>query len=128
MTIVNSTRISIGPAEAARRMRVTIKTLRYYERRGLLTPGRTTKGWRVYGREDMARLERIMAFRAMGFGLSQIASLLDASPDVVAAALAGQELTLKGQVKQLNEALEAVRIARGKPARAAPGLPTAMAA
>ena len=126
MHVVNSPRISIGPAEAARRMRITIKTLRHYERRGLLKPKRTAKGWRVYSHEDLARLEQVLAFRAMGFGLAQIASLLDASPDTVASALAAQELNLKGQVKQLNEALDTVRIARGKPAR--PGAPVALAA
>ncbi|HEV7691491.1 MAG TPA: MerR family transcriptional regulator [Hyphomonadaceae bacterium] len=128
MHIVNSSLVSIGPAEAARRMRITIKTLRHYERRGLLEPRRTSKGWRVYERADLARLEQVLAFKAMGFGLAQIASLLDASSDVVASALATQELNLEGQMKQLNGALDAVRIARAKPARPASGLPVALAA
>ena len=128
MQIVNSSFVSIGPAEAARRMQITIKTLRHYERRGLLKPRRTAKGWRVYGREDVARLKQILAFKAMGFRLTQIARLLEASPDALALALAGQELELKSQIKQLNGALDAVRAARAKMARPASGAPTALAA
>jgi DNA-binding transcriptional MerR regulator len=126
MQIVNSSRVSFGPAEAARRMRITIKTLRHYEKRGLLKPRRTAKGWRVYSHEDLARLDQVLAFKAMGFGLAQIASLMDASPDALAFALAAQELHLKGLVKQLNDALGAVRVARGRSVR--PGAPVALAA
>ena len=120
---------ALRPAEAARRTGVTIKTLRHYEKRALLKPKRTARGWRVYERKDIERLEQILAFKAMGFGLSQIASLLDTSPDVIATALAAQELNLKGQAREIGEALDAVRKARGK--RAAPGrlgAPLALAA
>lgn len=101
-------------ADAAKRMRVSIKTLRHYEKRGLINPPRTRVGWRLYERKDLERIEQILAFKAMGFGLAQIASLLDASPDVVAAALAAQEVHLEGQAKQIAEALDAVRDARAR--------------
>jgi DNA-binding transcriptional MerR regulator len=128
MHIVNLNVVSIGPAEAARRMRITIKTLRHYEKRGLLKPKRTSKGWRVYETGDLERLRQILAFKAMGFDLAQIAGLVDAAPDAVASALAVQELKLKGQMKQLNDALDAVRKARGKLVRPTSDASTAMAA
>lgn len=101
-----------GPAAAARRLGVSIKALRVYEARGLLTPKRTRQGWRYYAPEDLDRLARALAFKAMGFGLSQIATLLDAAPDEVAAALAAQEHQLNTRRAALDEARDAVREAR----------------
>lgn len=103
-----------GPAEAARRLGVTIKALRVYEARGLLTPRRTRRGWRYYAPEDLERLSRALAFKAMGFGLSQIATLLDATPDEVAAALVAQDRQLRQRRAALDDALEALRVARGR--------------
>ena len=104
--------IAVGPAQAARRLRVSIKALRHYEKRGLLRPKRTRSGWRVYEPEELERLSRILALKAMGFGLSQIAGLLDATPEAMASALATQELQLKGEAKCIRDALDAVRDAR----------------
>lgn len=101
-----------GPAEAARRLGISIKALRVYERLGLVTPRRTRRGWRVYRPQDMERLSRALAFKAMGFGLSQIAGLLDAGSDQVAAALAAQEAQLRDRRAELDNALENLRDAR----------------
>ncbi len=38
----------ICPAEAARRLGISIKALKLYERLGLVHPLRTQKGWRLY--------------------------------------------------------------------------------
>ncbi|HRD47212.1 MAG TPA: MerR family transcriptional regulator, partial [Caulobacter sp.] len=45
----------LNASEAARRLGVSVKALRLYEKRGLLTPPRTGAGWRVYGPAEMAR-------------------------------------------------------------------------
>lgn len=102
----------VGPAEAARRLGISIKALRLYERRGLVKPRRTGRGWRLYAAEDLERVSRALAFRAMGFSLSQIAGLLDAAPGELAAALAAQEAHLAVARAGLDAALEAVRRAR----------------
>lgn len=97
------------PAIVARRMGVSIKTLRYYEKRGLLRPRRTAKGWRVYDEAEVDRLAQIAAYQSMGFGLSQIGALLDATPEAMAAALAQQELDLGEQIAEMQRAVERVR-------------------
>lgn len=57
---------------------VTVRTLRYYDQTHLLQPsGQTSGGHRVYDRDNVARLYRILALRRLGFGLSEIRSLLD---------------------------------------------------
>jgi DNA-binding transcriptional MerR regulator len=52
---------------------VTTKALRLYERRGLLKPRRTRAGYRRYTYSDMLRLERILALKALGLPLKEIA-------------------------------------------------------
>jgi DNA-binding transcriptional MerR regulator len=60
--------------EAAARVGVSSRTLRYYEELGLLTPsGRTPGGARRYTDEDIARLEHIRELQElMGFNLEEI--------------------------------------------------------
>ncbi len=52
------------------------QTLRLYERRGLLTPGRTQGGTRRYSDDDIARLGRISDLTAAGINIAGIAAIL----------------------------------------------------
>lgn len=63
-------------ADCARRMNLTIRALRVYERHGLIAPARTAKNWRVYGAAEIARLNEILALKHLGLSLARIASLL----------------------------------------------------
>ena len=59
--------------EAAKRAGVTTRTLRYYQEVGLLSPGTTPGGTRVYDEDDVERLRRILELRdVMGFDLDRI--------------------------------------------------------
>jgi DNA-binding transcriptional MerR regulator len=60
--------------EAAARVGVSSRTLRYYEELGLLTPsGRTPGGARRYTDDDIGRLEHIRELQElMGFNLEEI--------------------------------------------------------
>lgn len=63
--------------EVSRLMGISIRTLRYYDQIGLLQPGRVDgSNYRLYGEADLRRLQQILFFRALGFPLSQIASIL----------------------------------------------------
>lgn len=56
---------------------VTIRTLHHYDRIGLLTPAATSPaGYRLYDDKDLARLQQILFFRELGFGLAEIATLI----------------------------------------------------
>jgi DNA-binding transcriptional MerR regulator len=65
--------------EFARLGGVSIKTLRYYDEIGLLKPSHVdpTSGYRYYGLGQLDRLHRIVALRELGFGLAQVARVLD---------------------------------------------------
>jgi MerR family transcriptional regulator, mercuric resistance operon regulatory protein len=56
---------------------VTVETVRYYQRRGLLRqPGRPLGGVRRYAMSDIDQLRFIKRAQAMGFTLQEIKSLL----------------------------------------------------
>lgn len=58
---------------------VPVSTVRFYERRGLLTPdSRTRARYRVYERSSLDRLKFIKSAHRSGFTLGDIAALLDA--------------------------------------------------
>jgi len=58
---------------------VNLQTLRYYERRGLLTePDRSLGGHRLYPAEAVTVLRVIKAAQRLGFTLAEVADLLDA--------------------------------------------------
>ena len=60
---------------------VTIRSLRLYERRGLLAPARTTGGTRRYSQDDLHRLRRIAELVADGVNLTGIGKILDLEQD-----------------------------------------------
>jgi DNA-binding transcriptional MerR regulator len=57
---------------------VSIKTLRYYDERGLLSPAHVDPqtGYRYYSASQLSRLHRILALKDLGFSLEQIADSL----------------------------------------------------
>ncbi len=110
----------LNPSDAARRLGVSAKALRLYERRGLVTPARSAAGWRVYGPDQMARAADIVALRALGLSLAQVARVLEGDTKDLEPALASHQAALEGQIRQLAGAVEKVRdfradIARGQP-------------
>ncbi len=57
---------------------VSTRTLRYYHTLGLLSPHHVTQaGYRVYGGEQVDRLQQILFYRELGFELSAIKAALD---------------------------------------------------
>ena len=57
---------------------VNIKTIRFYERKGILPkPERKHSGYRVFNEEDVRRLKFIRLSKGHGFSLQEIKELLD---------------------------------------------------
>ena len=107
----------LSPAGAARRLGVSAKALRLYEARGLIVPSRNAAGWRVYGPNEMARAADIVALRALGLGLAQVASVMQGEAEDLAPAMAAHQSVLEGRMRQLAGTLEKVRTMRADLAR-----------
>ena len=65
-----------GITELCREFGITLRALRFYEDKGLLSP-RRINGARVYTRRDRARLSLILRAKAIGSPLSEIKRYLD---------------------------------------------------
>jgi DNA-binding transcriptional MerR regulator len=78
---------SIG--DFARHGRVSVRMLRHYDAIGLLQPAFTdpVTGYRFYEADQLARLNRVVALKDLGFTLQQVQSILD--DDVTPAELRG---------------------------------------
>jgi DNA-binding transcriptional MerR regulator len=111
--------LTIGKFAAAEG--VSVETVRFYQRRGLLAvPERQGQGYREYCEADQRRLAFILRARQLGFTLSEIADLLGPAEtgftdDIVRAATAklGQteqrlaELAvLRGRLRRLVQVCE----------------------
>jgi DNA-binding transcriptional MerR regulator len=76
MQTAEERRLKIG--EVARQTGLSIKTIRYYERRGLLEqPPRTQGGYRLYGTEEVARLRFVQRAKLLGLTLEEIKELVE---------------------------------------------------
>lgn len=107
-------------SDAARRLGVSVKALRLYEERGLVTPTRSAAGWRAFGPEAMARGAEIVALRTIGLSLSRVAQVLSGDAEGFAVALAAHQSSLREQIGHLSRAVDRVAalqsdLAQGKP-------------
>ncbi|MFI0938262.1 methyltransferase domain-containing protein [Streptomyces sp. NPDC021020] len=57
---------------------VSVRTLHHYDEIGLVRPSaRTAAGYRAYAAADVERLREVLGYRRLGFGLREIADLVD---------------------------------------------------
>jgi DNA-binding transcriptional MerR regulator len=76
-----------------------VRALHHYDSIGLLHPsGRSEGGYRLYDRDDVARLHGIQTLRQMGVPLAEVAQLLDGVATSLQAILARQIRTLDHEI------------------------------
>ena len=104
--------------QVARLAGVSVRTLHHYDELGLVSPAqRSAAGYRDYAHADLERLQRVLAYRRLGFALEEIAPILD-DPDVDTvnslrerhAALSEQAARLAQIVAVVEKAMEAHRM------------------
>lgn len=72
---------------------VTERTLRYYDRRGLLKPSKYNKqGHRLYTENDLFKLQNILTLKYLDFSLEDIAEYLQKPGQDLKDSLAAQEI------------------------------------
>ena len=56
---------------------ITVRTLHHYDTIGLVSPQeRSAAGYRMYSRADLERLQQVLFFKELGFGLEEIKAIL----------------------------------------------------
>ena len=98
--------------EVAKLVGVTPKTVRHYEKVGVLEePERSESGYRLYTADDLLRLHRIKQLRSLGLSLKQIRGALG-DPG------SGSELryVLEALLSEVETRIETPRLPRRRPA------------
>jgi len=81
---------------------VSVRTLHHYDALGLVVPSsRSQAGYRRYERGDLERLQEVLLWKALGFGLDEVATLLDDPGHDRRAALLRQRDLLAQQARRL---------------------------
>ena len=103
---------SIAPMqikEFAQRTGVTVRTLHHYDRLGLLRPNvRTAAGYRLYGENELIRLQQIATLKFLGCPLNQIKAVLAGPATGLGKTLDLQREALERQRTTLTKALRAI--------------------
>src|SRR3569833_2945244 len=107
---------ALNASDAAKRLGVSTTALRLYEDRGLIRPLRTEAGWRVYGAEELARAAEIVALRALGLSLAEVARVVGGDRRDLERALAEHQTSLARQHRVLAPSTETVHRLRAEPA------------
>ena len=92
--------VALQIGEVARRLDLSINTIRHWHETGLAPPsGRSPGGFRLYTEADVARLAFIKRFRPLGFGIEEIREVL-ATRDALATALKGDAGPLVARLEE----------------------------
>jgi DNA-binding transcriptional MerR regulator len=104
--------------EVARKLGISLRTIRYYEELGILKPkGRTAGHFRLYSEDDMKRLEAVQSLKSLGYSLKQIqefmrtASHSKTGHDLVSTVLKdlrAQEELAKEQLRHYRQTLKSI--------------------
>ncbi|RAR52079.1 MerR family transcriptional regulator [Paraburkholderia unamae] len=115
--------------DAAERLNVTPRTLKYYEERGLVSPTRSEGRYRLYDEHDLEQFSRILRLRALGFSLHGITEMLkrpleqagegrrrysQESLEQIAGALAQQIETLDTRIAAVRRELKEAQTVRAE--------------
>ena len=95
--------------EVAKLCGVTVRTVQYYDARGILVPAELSEGGRrLYSEEDVRRMKVICFLRDLGLPIDSISGLLSEEDpgSVIALLLERQRQTLRGELAERREKLE----------------------
>jgi DNA-binding transcriptional MerR regulator len=103
----STTALTVGAA--ARLAGVTVRTLHHYDEIHLVSPiNHTDTGYRLYGQMEMERLQEVLFFRELGFGLAEILRIIEEPGHNRAEALGRQRDLLLEKSNRLVAMVEAI--------------------
>ena len=101
--------------EIAKLCGVTVRTVQYYDTRGILIPTELSEGGRrLYSEDDLKRMQIICFLRELGLPIDSISQILseDDSGSVISLLLEQQEQDLKEEIGERQEKLEKLEALR----------------
>lgn len=88
---------------------VSVRTLHHYDDVGLLIPTRNEKNkYRVYGEDELLRLQQILFFRELEFTLPEIGAIVDSPEFDTLVALRDHKAMLMGKAKRTQALIKMV--------------------
>jgi len=92
--------------QLVRRASVSVDTIRFYERRGILPrPQRRPSGYRVYRSADVDRIRMTKALQKLGFTLDEVIRAL-AAADAGTATCAGERWRLETVIQRVDTKID----------------------
>jgi MerR family transcriptional regulator, thiopeptide resistance regulator len=96
-------------SQFAQKAAVTARTLRFYDKVGLLSPSEHTEaGHRLYSDEDLWGLQQILALKFLGLSLEEVKVCLQTNPERLPETLATQKAMMREKRSQLDAVLQAI--------------------
>ncbi|WP_251553116.1 MerR family transcriptional regulator [Neobacillus muris] len=93
----------------AKRASISVRTLRYYDKRGLLVPSKYDEsGYKLYTDEDFTRLQFILSFKFLGFSLNEIQEILSQYSEGIQERLGQQKSMMMGRRIQIDQIIETI--------------------
>lgn len=88
---------------------VTVRTLQYYDRIGVLEPSvKTDAQHRLYARHDLLKLQQILTLKQLGFTLREIKQMIQHPDYDLRTALKAQKQAIDAQIEQLQQVSSAM--------------------
>jgi len=97
--------------EIAKKMGVTVRTMQYYDKHGILPPSSESEGGlRLYTNKDIVRLMQIQSMKHLGFSLKDIKTRLPSidTPEEMSNILTEQAKGIREKISSLRDSLEAI--------------------
>lgn len=102
-------------SELAKAAGISVRTLQYYDKIGLLPPAKIQdNGYRVYDESSLEQLERIIYYKQMDFPLKAISQLIH-SEDSHAHSLFSQRKSLLEKRRSLDMMIENIEKSMSEP-------------
>lgn len=106
---MTATEQSLTVGELARAADISVRTLHHYDELGLVAASnRSEGGYRLYGPEAVDRLQEVLFFRELGFGLEAIKDIVNGPDYERADVLARQRRLIEGRAERLLDMMESL--------------------
>jgi len=103
------TKVGLTVSQVAKLAGVSIRALHHYDEIGLLRPStRTGSGYRLYGNQELQRLQQVLFFRELGFPLEEIAKIMRDPKFDLQSALLMQRQLLEEKAARIQALIAAV--------------------